>query len=267
MFSEREMLSKAISMSFISPFLPSISTFFLWSTAYFFLCILNYHRSYEWNCRLVTIWHASLVTILCSWCAFITGPWPLEFMGDANTPFQSLIAAISLGYFVFDFLWCLYMGTEGIVMLFHHVISISGIAFVQFNGYSGPELIATILGTEISNPFLQLRWFMRETKNYETFLAKMNDIIFMAMFIGWRIGPGSLLWYQTVLVSSKPKLFVKIGGTGVYDKESKRPVCSQRPQKITRNLNNLDHDNKSKIPDGQRELGVVKLKHVIHFAW
>ena len=209
-------LFQAISMSFISPFLPSISTFFLWSTAYFFLCILNYHRSYEWNCRLVTIWHASLVTILCSWCAFITGPWPLEFMGDANTPFQSLIAAISLGYFVFDFLWCLYMGTEGIVMLFHHVISISGIAFVQFNGYSGPELIATILGTEISNPFLQLRWFMRETKNYETFSAKMNDIIFMAMFIGWRIGPGSLLWYQTVLVSSKPKLFVKIGGTGMY---------------------------------------------------
>lgn len=203
-------------MGLVSVFLPLMSTFFLWSIAYFLLCIMNSHRSYEWNCRLVAICHASLTTVLTYWCAFITGPWPLEFMGEANTSFQSLIAAISLGYFVFDFWWCLYMGTEGLDMLLHHVISISGIAFVHFDGYSGPELVATILGTEVSNPFLQIRWFLRETGNYETFLAKVNDIIFMALFVGWRIGPGSLLWYRTVLVSSKPKLFVKIGGTGMY---------------------------------------------------
>jgi len=108
------------------------------------------------------------------------------------------------------------MGTEGWDMLFHHLISVSGIAFILFDEYSGPELVATILGTEISNPFLQLRWFMRETGQYQTFVAKVNDIIFMSVFIVWRLGPGSLLWYQTVLVSSKPKLFVKLGGTGMY---------------------------------------------------
>lgn len=101
-------------------------------------------------------------------------------------------------------------------MLFHHMISVSGIAFIIFDEYSGPELVATILGTEISNPFLQMRWFMRETGQYRTFLAKLNDIIFMTLFIVWRLGPGSLLWYRTVIVSSKPKLVVKIGGTGMY---------------------------------------------------
>ena len=79
-------------------------------------------------------------------------------------------------------------------MLFHHTISVSGVAFILFNEYSGQELVASILGTEISNPFLQLRWFLREAGQYETFLAKVNDIIFMTVFICWRLGPGSLLW-------------------------------------------------------------------------
>lgn len=203
-------------MSFTALLLPCVSLFFIWTSLYCLLCIISPNRSYEWNCRLVTIFHASLTTVLSYWCAFITGPWPLVFMGEANTAFQSFIAAFTLGYFIFDFLWCLYMGTEGLDMLLHHTISVSGIAFIYFDGYSGPELVATILGTEISNPFLQLRWFMRETAKYETFLAKVNDIIFMTLFIIWRLGPGSLLWYRTVLVSPKPKLFVKIGGTGLY---------------------------------------------------
>ena len=204
------------SMDFMALLLPCMSMFFVWTSLYCLLCFVNRHRSYEWNCRLVTIIHASLTTILSSWCGFITGPWPLVFMGEANTPFQTFIATFTLGYFIFDFLWCLYMRTEGLDMLFHHTISVSGIAFILFNEYSGPELVATILGTEISNPFLQLRWFLRETGQYETLLAKVNDIIFMTVFICWRLGPGSLLWYRTVIVSPKPKLFVKLGGTGLY---------------------------------------------------
>lgn len=210
------LLFQPIIMSFTDLLLPCLSMFFIWSSVYCFLCIINPHRSYEWNCRLATIFHASLTTMLSYWCAFITGPWPLVFMGEANTPFQSFIAVFTLGYFIFDFLWCLYMGTEGLDMLFHHVISLSGIAYIYFDGFSGPELVGTILGTEISNPFLQLRWFMRETRNYNTLWAKLNDIIFMTLFIVWRLGPGSLLWYRTVLVSPKPKLFVRIGGTGLY---------------------------------------------------
>ena len=153
--------------------------------------------------------------MLSYWSAFITGPWPLAAMGEANTPFHTLIGAFTLGYFIFDFVWCFYMGTEGMDMLLHHMISVCALVFILFDGFSGPELVATLLGTEISNPFLQIRWFMRETKRYQTFAAKLNDVIFMSMFLGWRLGPGSLLFYRTIS-SNKPKLFVKIGGVGLY---------------------------------------------------
>lgn len=202
-------------MSFIPLAIPLMSMFFIWTSLYFFLCIINPHRSHEWNCRLVTVCHGALTSLLSFWSAFITGPWPLVAMGDANTPLHTFIATFTLGYFMFDFLWCFYMGTEGIDMLLHHIISTCGIVFVLFDGYSGPELAATILGTEISNPFLQMRWFMRETGGYQTLLAKVNDVIFMVMFICWRFGPGTLLCYRTVS-STKPKLFVKLGGIGMY---------------------------------------------------
>lgn len=203
------------TMSFTALAIPCASMFFIWASFYFLLCIINPRRSYEWNIRLVTVFHGSLTSLLSYWCAFITGPWPLVAMGEINSSFHTFIATFTLGYFIFDFMWCFYMGTEGMDMLLHHMVSVTSLVFILFDGYSGPELVATILGTEISNPFLQIRWFMRETGQYQSFVAKVNDVIFMSMFIGWRLGPGSLLCYRT-LSSPKPKLFVKIGGAGLY---------------------------------------------------
>ena len=202
-------------MSFTALAMPCASMFFIWTSFYFLLCTINPHRRYEWNCRLLTIFHGTLTSLLCFWSAFITGPWPLVAMGDVNGPFHTFIATFTLGYFMFDFLWCFYMGTEGIDMLLHHMVSVCSLVYILFDGNSGPELVATILGTEISNPFLQIRWFMRETGQYQTLAAKLNDAIFMSMFIGWRLGPGSLLCYRT-LSSPKPKFFVKLGGAGLY---------------------------------------------------
>lgn len=203
------------TMSFTALAIPCASMFFIWTSFYFLLCTFNPHRSYEWNCRLLTIFHGTLTSLLCFWSAVITGPWPLVAMGDVNSPFHTFIATFTLGYFIFDFLWCFYMGTEGIDMLLHHMVSICSLVYILFDGYSGPELVAVVLGTEISNPFLQIRWFMRETGQYQTLAAKLNDAIFMSMFIGWRLGPGSLLCYRT-LSSPKPKFFVKLGGASLY---------------------------------------------------
>jgi hypothetical protein len=55
------------------------------------------------------------------------------------------------------------------------------------SGWYGTELIACICGSEASNPFLQLRWFLRETGKYDTILGEIVDIIFMLLFGGLRI--------------------------------------------------------------------------------
>ena len=202
-------------MTLASVSLPCVSMFFIWTSLYCILCIINPHQSYEWNCRLLTIIHASLTTLLSYWCAFITGPWAFDALGAPNTPLQSFITTFTLGYFLFDFLWCLSMGNEGLDMLLHHAISLSGLTYVVMTGHSGSELVATTFGSEVSNPFLQLRWFMRETGQYESLAAKINDVVFMSLFLFWRLGPGSFLCYYTIS-AAKPGLFIKIGGLSLY---------------------------------------------------
>lgn len=195
--------------------LQTLSCFFAWTTIYCFITIINCHRSGEWNSRILAVTHAIFITALSYWCGFQTGPWPFDALGFSNTPFQTLILVISFGYFSFDFMWCVYMGTEGPIMLLHHLISILSMIYGLFTDHSGAEIIATIFGSELTNPFLQLRWFLRETRNYYTTLAYFNDLAFMGLFFYLRLGVGSCLMYS-MLVAEKPTILIKGAGVGMY---------------------------------------------------
>jgi hypothetical protein len=73
---------------------------------------------------------------------------------------------ICLGYFIFDFAWLLVHQPTEYVMMVHHITSGSGLLFSLYYGVSGCELLATIGGAEVSNPLLQARWFLKETKQH-----------------------------------------------------------------------------------------------------
>ena len=191
------------------------SSFCLWASAYLILCIVNKKRSLEWNCRIITFCHGLLSVVMCLYCAFVVGPWPFDAIGEASTSLQTLCIIVTLGYFLFDFLWCIVTGTEGIDMLFHHLTSISGLVLSLFLDRSGAELIATIFGSEVSTPSLQVRGFLRETGKYETRIAKINDVLFILLFMCIRIGLGLRLFICTML-SSKSNLFIKLGGVALY---------------------------------------------------
>jgi hypothetical protein len=68
-------------------------------------------------CRVVCVVHALGVCVLAAISNLVVGPWAYNAIGEANTPLQSLVLEISLGYFVFDFLWCLLAGNENMLML------------------------------------------------------------------------------------------------------------------------------------------------------
>lgn len=203
-------------MPVVSPiFLTVASCFCLWTFLYYLLCIVNEKRALEWNCRIVTVCHGLLSVTMCVYCAFYTGPWPFDALGEKSTAQQTLCIVVTLGYFVFDFSWCIYMGTEGIDMLLHHITSICGLVLSLWLDRSGAELVATIFGSEVSNPCLQLRWFLRECGLYETRIAKLNDVVFILLFLCIRIGLGARLFVST-LMSPKPSVLIKLGGVALY---------------------------------------------------
>ncbi len=96
-------------------------------------------------------------------------------------------------------------------MLVHHSISIVGSAMVLLLGISGTEFIAAIFGSEATNPFLQLRWFLRQSHHHKSWLGELNDLVFMLLFGFLRIGVGGNLMWQ-YLHHPRPIFAAKIGG-------------------------------------------------------
>lgn len=137
------------------------------------------------------------------------------FSGSPNTALQVHALCMSLGYFLFDLCWCVYFRTEGALMLAHHTVSIWGITVSLVLGESATEVNAVIFGSEITNPLLQARWFLREKGLYHSFTGDVVDFLFVVLFTSVRIGIGAWLMY-CVLLSSKPKWFIKLGGIIMY---------------------------------------------------
>uniref|UniRef100_A0A8C2IHG3 TLC domain containing 5b n=1 Tax=Cyprinus carpio TaxID=7962 RepID=A0A8C2IHG3_CYPCA len=186
-----------------------------WLFLYVLLCHLNSERDCEWNCRLVTLLHGILIVCVTAYISFIAGPWPFTHPGTENTSLQILALVLSLGYFLFDMAWCVYFRTEGPVMLAHHTMSILGIVLALHLGESGIETCAVLFGSEITNPLLQARWFLKRMGRYDSLAGDVVDLLFILLFASVRIGVGSRMLY-CVLASPKPLLIVKVGGVAIY---------------------------------------------------
>lgn len=139
----------------------------------------------------------------------------LSFSGSPNTTLQVHVLCLSLGYFLFDLGWCVYFQTEGALMLAHHTVSILGITVSLALGESATEVNAVIFGSEITNPLLQARWFLREMGCYHSFTGDVVDFVFVLLFTGVRIGVGAWMLYCE-LTSPKPQWFIKMGGVIMY---------------------------------------------------
>ncbi|XP_061448285.1 TLC domain-containing protein 5-like isoform X2 [Rhineura floridana] len=186
-----------------------------WFSLYTWSCHWFKDRTYEWSCRLVTLTHGVLATCLSGYIGFIDGPWPMSYPGSPNTTLQIHALCMSLGYFLFDLGWCVYFQAEGALMLAHHTVSILGITISLALGESAAEVNGVVFGSEITNPLLQARWFLREKGLYHTFVGDVVDFLFVVLFTGVRIGVGAWLMY-CVLMSPKPRWFIKVGGVIMY---------------------------------------------------
>lgn len=100
-------------------------------------------------------------------------------------------------------------------MLAHHTMSILGILLTLWLGESGIEGCAVLFGSEVTNPLLQARWFLKQTGRYETSAGHVVDALFVLLFVLMRIFVGGAMLYCE-LVSPRPRFFIKCGGVAMY---------------------------------------------------
>ncbi|XP_077162343.1 TLC domain-containing protein 5-like [Paroedura picta] len=173
------------------------------------------HRAPEWSCRLVTLAHGLIVTFLSGYIALVDGPWPLTHAGHPNTALQVCLMCLSLGYFLFDLGWCLFFGNEGDLMLSHHLLSVSGLVLVLLLGKSATEVNAVLFVSEITNPLLQVRWFLREAGRYPSLAGDVVDFLFVVLFVALRIVGGAWIM-RVVLASTQTFWMLKMGVLVMY---------------------------------------------------
>nr|XP_056716839.1 TLC domain-containing protein 5-like [Euleptes europaea] len=192
-----------------------LSSLLMWLSLYCGFRFWKKRRTPEWSCRLVTLAHGLIVTFLSGYIALIDGPWPLTHAGHPNTTLQVYVMCLSLGYFVFDLSWCVYFGGEGELMLSHHMLSISGLVTVLLLGRSATEVNAVVFVSEITNPLLQARWFLRETGCYPSLAGDVVDFLFVALFVVLRIIGGA--WIMcAVMASAQTSWMLKMGVLAMY---------------------------------------------------
>lgn len=190
-------------------------SFLLWLNLYNILCIINLKQSAEWNCRIITGFHGTTSALACFVSAFILGPWPFNYIGYPPNQLHCTIIIVSLGYFIFDLLWCLYMQTEELIMLVHHLLSVLGFVYVLWFNIYGCEITSILGASEFTNPLLQLRWFLKRTGKYTGKREIFIDWSFFALFIFVRVLMGSAL-YLRLLLSPRMEVFAKVSGGGMH---------------------------------------------------
>ncbi|KAL8173645.1 UNVERIFIED_CONTAM: hypothetical protein K2H54_013248 [Gekko kuhli] len=202
----------------------------IWLSLYGGFRFWQKHRPSEWSCRLVTLAHGLIVTFLSGYVALVDGPWPLthagaEYLfltpphscggGHPNTALQVCLMCLTLGYFLFDLSWCICFGSEGDLMLSHHVLSVAGLVLVLLLGESATEVNAVLFVSEITNPLLQARWFLREMGRYPSLAGDVVDFLFVALFVVLRIVGGAWIM-RAVMASTQTIWLLKMGVLAMY---------------------------------------------------
>ena len=195
-------------------FLIMVSTL-SWTGLYY--AIYSFNRKSEQSVRLVTVFHALTSICLCFYICVVKSTLPLfpQGVGLPNNWWHNLGMTYSLGYFLFDLVWSLYMQTENLVMLAHHVLSILGYLICFNMNLSACEILATTGGAEVSNPFLQLRWYLQQNQRLDSDVGKFAEHMFLLCWFVVRMGIGTLLYF-VVVSSDVTFVVVKTGATGMF---------------------------------------------------
>lgn len=98
----------------------------------------------------------------------------------------SLILTHSMGYFVFDLLWCFVHG-EHPIMKFHHILTVTGLIYFSFKITRHSYNIFALFLSELTNPLLQIRWFLKHHGLRSGLAFKIVEVTFIVSFFLIRV--------------------------------------------------------------------------------
>lgn len=178
-----------------------LSSFLSWCFVYLVTTLIFRNRYPEYWSRIVALLHGLYTAFQGTNQCFIDD-WSFDDPNKPTTSYQAFIILFSLGYFMEDLLWCLYEKSESNLMVAHHVYSCIALTRILFSGTTGGQTTCVLGAMEITNPFLQARWFIRSHGMRETALFGAVEISFMLLFFVLRIVVGS---YVSLLIIFNPQ--------------------------------------------------------------
>ena len=160
--------------------------------------LMNFKDKCEYISRINGILHAILATILAYFGVFQLCANPSEtIFSDAecmNSPkiFHGYSAVFTIGYLVYDFIVMLVIVRDftqlGMQQYLHHIVAVTGFSFAIMTKQN-IALTGCILNqfTEISTPFINIRYLLFSHKMQETQVFVVNTLLFAITFFFGRM--------------------------------------------------------------------------------
>ncbi|KAH9292313.1 hypothetical protein KI387_042499 [Taxus chinensis] len=168
-----------------------------WTATFFGVRKTLWKRSFDFCNRVVSLIHVAVALWLCS-VSIQDWRHPLHPLASPATPSQIHALAVSLSYFIYDSICCLFDSSISLPNCIHHLVSVLGLGGGVMYAKSGSELIGCLWLMEISNPFMHMRELLKELGYKDSSLSIINDVCFALVFTFARLIIGPYIVYVTV---------------------------------------------------------------------
>lgn len=160
---------------------------------------LEGHTKQLWDVKLVNMLFAIIIVPMAYYCvnydeALLHSPI------NGTSALVRLCSATAVGFFLWDTVICVkYLNDWGVSFLFHGLFCLT--IFCQVAWFQ--ITVAYALGAlyyEASTPFLNIRWYMQQTKAYSHFMWQPMTVLFALSFFLVRIGYGAVHTWSILLM-------------------------------------------------------------------
>lgn len=182
----------------------TVGFFMVWAVAYF--VFLDYcgpeSNDAEVACRYLTLLHAAVIALVGYSMSYQNNSTRVAQCNACNSSGENFLMSLSLGFFIFDSLWCITYTFEHVSVFLHHVAVIILLFSSLVNQNSGSDVVLGLGASEFTSVILNLRWMLKHNNMYEGTPGLVIDFVYVLAFIVIRLYAGGLM-LSYILSSSR----------------------------------------------------------------
>ncbi|KAH9717083.1 tlc domain-containing protein [Citrus sinensis] len=163
---------------------------------------LSNEKKLEWNNRGFSTFHAFIASTASLYLLLLSDLFSEDYYDELiinrTSSLSKTVLGISIGYFLSDLamiLW-LYPALGGLEYVLHHGLSMFSIFLALVSG-KAQIYILMVLFTEITTPFVNLRWYLDVAGLKSSNIYICNGV---ALFLGWLVKEIFPLGFYSLLV-------------------------------------------------------------------